>query len=57
MLMPHAIFSSPQIAGVGYTEQELEREGRNKNIEYSKSVYSYIGTCNGTSTSRQGWFC
>jgi mycothione reductase len=45
--MPHAIFSSPQIAGVGYTEQELEREGRNKNIEYSKSVYSYIDTAMG----------
>ena len=26
--MPHAIFSSPQIAGVGYTEQELKKEGK-----------------------------
>lgn len=23
--MPHAIFSSPQVAGVGYTEQELTK--------------------------------
>jgi mycothione reductase len=32
---------------MGYTEQELKREGRNKNIEYSKSVYSYIDTAMG----------
>lgn len=36
--MPYAIFSSPQVAGVGYTEQELE----NRQIEYSKSSYKYI---------------
>lgn len=38
--MSHAIFSSPQVAGVGITEQELKKEG----IEYQKSVYSYINT-------------
>ena len=38
--MPHAIFSSPQVAGVGFTEQELKKEG----IEYQKSVYPYINT-------------
>ena len=38
--MPHAIFSSPQVAGVGFTEQELKK----KNIEYLKSVYPYIQT-------------
>jgi mycothione reductase len=38
--MPHAIFSSPQIAGVGYTEQELKK----RNIEYIKSIYPYIQT-------------
>jgi mycothione reductase len=42
--MPHAIFSSPQIAGVGFTEQEL-KEG--KKIEYQKSVYPYIATAMG----------
>jgi mycothione reductase len=42
--MPHAIFSSPQIAGVGFTEQEL-KEG--KKIEYQKSVYPYIWTAMG----------
>jgi dihydrolipoamide dehydrogenase len=41
--MPHAIFSSPQIAGVGYTEQELKRD----KIPYQKSVYPYIKTAMG----------
>ena len=41
--MPHAIFSSPQIAGVGYTEQALKRE----KIPYEKSVYQYIKTAMG----------
>jgi len=38
--MPHAVFTSPQIAGVGKTEQELEEE----NTEYRKSVYDYEKT-------------
>jgi mycothione reductase len=41
--MPHAIFSSPQIAGVGSTEQELKKKG----IDYQKSVYPYIQTAMG----------
>jgi len=42
--MPHAIFSSPQVASVGFKEQELKREGT---IEYKKSVYHYINTAMG----------
>lgn len=38
--MPHAIFTNPQIAGVGYTEQIL----KNKNIKYLKSIYPFIHT-------------
>ncbi|MGI9010839.1 MAG: dihydrolipoyl dehydrogenase family protein [Nitrososphaeraceae archaeon] len=38
--MPHAIFSSPQVASVGFTEQELKK----KNIVYTKSTYPYINT-------------
>jgi mycothione reductase len=38
--MPHAIFSSPQVAGVGFTEQQLSIKG----IDYQKSVYPYIKT-------------
>ena len=41
--MPHAVFSSPQIAGVGYTEQQLKKE----RIEYHKSMYPYINTAMG----------
>jgi dihydrolipoamide dehydrogenase len=41
--MPHAIFSSPQVAGVGFTEQEL----REKGVKYSKSVYPYSQTAMG----------
>jgi mycothione reductase len=57
--MPHAIFSSPQVAGVGFTEQELvkkqqenNKQNDNKNntkniIDYRKSVYHYIDTAMG----------
>jgi mycothione reductase len=41
--MPHAIFSSPQIAGVGYTEQELRQKG----LKYLKSIYPYIDSAMG----------
>ena len=38
--MPHAIFTSPQISGVGFTEQVLRKKG----IDYVKSTYPYIHT-------------
>src|SRR5688500_7422590 len=38
--MPHSIFSSPQVAGVGFTEQELKKS----NMLYNKSTYPYINT-------------
>jgi dihydrolipoamide dehydrogenase len=41
--MPHAVFSSPQVAGAGYTEQELKQN----NIQYSKAIYPYIRTAMG----------
>lgn len=41
--MPHAIFSSPQVAGAGYTEQELKKS----NIQYTKASYPYIKTAMG----------
>lgn len=41
--MPHAIFGSPQVAGAGYTEQELKKN----NIPYTKAVYPYIRTAMG----------
>jgi len=42
--MPHAIFSSPQVAGVGFTEQQLKEQDKN---DYVKSVYPYIQTAMG----------
>jgi mycothione reductase len=41
--MPHAVFALPQVAGVGYTEQELRKKG----IHYAKAVYQYINTAMG----------
>ncbi len=38
--MPHAIFSSPQIAGVGATEQKLKAEKK----DYMVGKYDYINT-------------
>ena len=43
--MPHAVFSSPQISGVGRTEQKLRREG----VEYDLGRYDYIDTAMGKS--------
>jgi dihydrolipoamide dehydrogenase len=41
--MPHAIFSSPQIASVGFREQDL----KSMSIDYYKSTYPYIKTAMG----------
>ena len=41
--MPHAVFSSPQIAGVGFTEEELIA----KRIKYAKGVHEYKHTAYG----------
>lgn len=41
--MPHAVFTSPQIAGVGKTEQELRAAG----IDYRVGRYSYGDTAMG----------
>ena len=38
--MPHAIFSSPQVAGVGMTEEELKE----KKIDYAVGRYDYINS-------------
>jgi len=38
--MPHAVFTSPQIASIGKTEQELNEDGK----DYVKSKYDYSDT-------------
>ena len=50
--MPHAVFSSPQIAGVGKTEQELEEE----DAEYVKSTYDYEQTGMGMALKEEDGF-
>lgn len=50
--MPHAIFSSPQVAGVGMTEQELGEEG----TEYLKGIYEYKNTGMGSALKEQDGF-
>lgn len=42
--IPHAIFTSPQIAAVGVTEQSLKQQGKKENKDYLKSIYPFINT-------------
>jgi mycothione reductase len=51
--MPHAIFSSPQVAGVGFTEQQLKEQDKN---DYVKSVYPYIQTAMGETIEDRNGF-
>ena len=50
--MPHAIFSSPQIAGVGYTEEQLKE----KKISYAVGRKKYIETGMGTALNDKDGF-
>lgn len=50
--MPHAIFSSPQIAGVGMTEDELKE----KKIPYVVGKYKYYDTAYGKSIEDRDGF-
>ena len=51
--IPRAIFSSPQMAGVGYTEQELKQSPKK---EYVKSIYRYIDTAMGKALEEKEGF-
>ncbi len=50
--MPHAVFTKPQIAGVGKNEQELNKEDE----EYRKSVYNYENTGMGQALKEENGF-
>lgn len=50
--MPHAIFSSPQIAGVGKTEQQLRAE----KIDYAVGRHNYIDTAMGKAIEDRSGF-
>ena len=50
--MPHAIFASPQVAGVGLTESEAKAQG----IDYAVASYDYYNTAYGSfSEDRNGF--
>ena len=50
--MPHAIFASPQVAGVGLTE----REAKELDIDYSVARYDYSDTAYGSSIEDRDGF-
>lgn len=50
--MPHAVFSSPQIAGVGKTEQQL----KDGDIDYVKATYDYSKTGMGLALKEEDGF-
>ncbi|MBU0532874.1 dihydrolipoyl dehydrogenase [Candidatus Micrarchaeota archaeon] len=50
--MPHAIFTYPQIAGVGVTEQELQE----KEISYMIGRYNYVDSGMGLAMKEEGSF-
>ncbi len=51
--IPHAVFASPQVASVGYTEQELSASGR----PYRRSLRPYGDTAYGWAMEDSGSFC
>jgi len=50
--MPHAIFASPQVAGVGLTEKEASEHG----IDYAVASYDYSNTAYGSSIEDRDGF-
>ncbi|MDD5340347.1 MAG: dihydrolipoyl dehydrogenase [Candidatus ainarchaeum sp.] len=50
--MPHAVFSSPQVAGVGATEQELKE----KKVDYLAGRYRYADTGMGEAMAEKDGF-
>ncbi|ELZ20916.1 dihydrolipoamide dehydrogenase [Natrinema limicola JCM 13563] len=49
--MPFAVFASPEVAGVGLTEQELRAADR----EYAKQTYRYEETARGSAMHAEGF--
>lgn len=54
--MPHAVFTNPQIAGVGKTEQELEDEGKSFGNDYVTAKYDYSDTGMGGALKEEDGF-
>ncbi|MEO0446160.1 MAG: FAD-dependent oxidoreductase [Verrucomicrobiota bacterium] len=51
--MPHAVFSYPEVAGVGKTEQELVNEG----ISYTKGSVEYTSAAKGRAVKEKHGLC
>ena len=49
--MPFAVFTSPEVAGVGAREQQLRAEGR----EYATNIYRYENTARGDAMHANGF--
>lgn len=49
--MPFAVFSSPEVAGVGSREEDLRREGR----DYATATYRYEDTARGDAMKAEGF--
>ena len=50
--MPHAVFASPQVAGVGLTEQAAKEKG----VPYAAATYDYYDTAYGSSIEDRDGF-
>jgi len=51
--VPHAIFTNPQIAGVGFTEDELKQQG----VDYVVGVNAYAKSAMGMALLSDSGFC
>lgn len=51
--MPHAVFSSPEVAGVGPTEDELKQEG----VDYVVATNAYLNTSKGRAVKEENGLC
>ena len=54
--MPHAIFTYPQIAGVGVTEDELIKEWKEEGKDYETAIHNYENSAMGTAMKADIWF-
>ncbi|MDJ1434325.1 dihydrolipoyl dehydrogenase [Halostagnicola sp. A-GB9-2] len=53
--MPFAVFGSPEVAGVGATEQELQADDRDHDREYATRTYRYEDTARGSAMKVEGF--
>ncbi len=54
--VPHAIFTYPQIAGVGITEDQLIKENKKIWIDYEIAIHHYKNSAMGSAMKAELWF-